>query len=505
VIDGQRYFWLFDDAMISMTYARNLVEGHGLEWSRWRDPVEGFTHPLWTFGMVAAQLPGVPLRLRSLLVQLVSAGLLLANVLVVHHLARRFLVEHTPRFAQVASIPTAACFALNYWALVGMETGAQALLVSVGTLLTFAVADGARDKLFWLWATFTAAVLLRLDMALLVASCLAYLMWRAPSALRDRRFWGGATSFAALVGGYELFRLWYFGDPLPNTYYLKMTGGDPVVRILRGAYAFRDFFSSCGISIAIALVLGLATARERPRHVLLAALVMSYFAYSVYVGGDVWEDSGIANRFVCFVLPVLAMLVAGGLDALARRGVLSARRTSIVAAVACCWLLVDINGLATSPDRGDRLGYLTLQREPPYFAWHRRVLEDVLELDAQVPPFTRVAVTWAGIPAYFSDFEMIDMLGYNDAEVAHAPWTRQLSRRNAAAYLPGHMKASLTLALRWDPDVLFQWWPAWGRSQAEMLKSAGYLHYETGPDAPGTAGQIWAKRSIALDAGAFAR
>ena len=49
---GQRYFCLFDDAMISMTYARNLVEGHGLNWARWGEPVEGFTHPLWTFLMV---------------------------------------------------------------------------------------------------------------------------------------------------------------------------------------------------------------------------------------------------------------------------------------------------------------------------------------------------------------------------------------------------------------------------------------------------------------------
>lgn len=31
-IDGVRYFWLDDDQMISMRYARNLAEGHGLVW-----------------------------------------------------------------------------------------------------------------------------------------------------------------------------------------------------------------------------------------------------------------------------------------------------------------------------------------------------------------------------------------------------------------------------------------------------------------------------------------
>jgi outer membrane cobalamin receptor len=33
VIDGERYFALGDDAMISMRYARNFAHGHGLVWN----------------------------------------------------------------------------------------------------------------------------------------------------------------------------------------------------------------------------------------------------------------------------------------------------------------------------------------------------------------------------------------------------------------------------------------------------------------------------------------
>src|SRR5688572_10109684 len=68
----QRYFCLFDDAMISMTYARNLVEGHGLNWARQGEPVEGFTHPLWLVPMVGANLLPIELRFRSLPMQLLS-------------------------------------------------------------------------------------------------------------------------------------------------------------------------------------------------------------------------------------------------------------------------------------------------------------------------------------------------------------------------------------------------------------------------------------------------
>src|SRR5262245_13589285 len=43
MIDGQAYFTLFDDAMISMRYARTLADGGGLSWNPGDTPVEGVT------------------------------------------------------------------------------------------------------------------------------------------------------------------------------------------------------------------------------------------------------------------------------------------------------------------------------------------------------------------------------------------------------------------------------------------------------------------------------
>ena len=44
VVNGQRVFSLWDDAMISMEYARNLSEGHGLVWNAGGERVWGFTN-----------------------------------------------------------------------------------------------------------------------------------------------------------------------------------------------------------------------------------------------------------------------------------------------------------------------------------------------------------------------------------------------------------------------------------------------------------------------------
>ena len=48
---GERWFTLFDDAMISMTYARNLAGGDGLVWNPGQPAVEGYSNPLWTILM----------------------------------------------------------------------------------------------------------------------------------------------------------------------------------------------------------------------------------------------------------------------------------------------------------------------------------------------------------------------------------------------------------------------------------------------------------------------
>ena len=51
LIGPTRYFPLLDDAMVSMRYARHLVQGRGFVWNVGEPPLEGFTNPLWTLMM----------------------------------------------------------------------------------------------------------------------------------------------------------------------------------------------------------------------------------------------------------------------------------------------------------------------------------------------------------------------------------------------------------------------------------------------------------------------
>jgi hypothetical protein len=136
----------------------------------------------------------------------------------------------------------------------------------------------------------------------------------------------------------------------------------------------------------------------------------------------------------------------------------------------------------------------------PYNMWaHERVARDIHELQRQLASGTRVAVVWAGIPAYFSDFRMIDVMGYNDREIAKGPWFQRISLDHADAYLPGHMKHNLeyTLAEK-QPDVLFQWWDDWHERELAALESRGYFLVRTGEPIQDTAGVMWLRGAAHL-------
>lgn len=130
VIDGTRYFSLFDDAMVSMRYARNLARGAGLVWNPEGPPIEGFTNPLWVLYMSAFHVVGLPDATVSLAIQLSGAVSVALSMVVAWRLTEQ--LTSGSRAAAVAAASFVGFFLpLNLWALQGMEVGALALLVTV--------------------------------------------------------------------------------------------------------------------------------------------------------------------------------------------------------------------------------------------------------------------------------------------------------------------------------------------------------------------------------------
>ena len=480
---GSRVFCLMDDAMISMAYARNFAEGFGLDWSRRGDPVEGFTHPLWLGLLVLAQHTPFALEVRSLVVQVVGLALWIAIALALwRFLARTELVDSVGGRA-AALVLGAWSYAMAHWSLLGMETALQALLLVllIGEVLALSGSTGATPtaRRGALGALGLLLFLLRMDMLPIVLIAWAWLWWHGRCSPTVRRELLLAVAILA-AGAAILFssRWLLFHDLLPNTYYLKISGIPLRLRLERGAEVLLELLSST-VLLWIAAGLGLVARRKDSSALLLGIVVLSGLAYSVWVGGDVWDRLSFvgANRFIAPYLPLAAVLAGSAIQRLAKR-IAPGTGGRPVQAIALLLLtlttLVSSNAAITGERAAQLRRVIALAERPDQAISNQIVYTDFRDFQTLVRPSATVATVWAGIPAYFSDYRLVDLLGYSDRRTAQlAPHLEQPSF--GERYMPGHMKwdyGSVVATLR--PDAFFQVWGPPAEEVGVLLRRAGY-------------------------------
>jgi peptidoglycan/LPS O-acetylase OafA/YrhL len=319
-IGGARYFVLFEDAMISMRYARHLAAGHGLVWNVGEPPIEGFTNLLWVLWMSVAHLVGLSESKVSLFVMLSGVAILLATGFVAAKVARK--VSDAPWVPLAVLAATLFNYPLVFWTLRGMEVGA--LTLAVYTLLWLALENEESfsfRRTVAMGAVTAAALLIRSDSVVAVGLISLY-----GFLFSARRWLFAATigTFAcAAVGGQMVSRRLYFDETLPNTYYLKLHHIPLLARVKRGAFVALEVLAvhlAVPISIVLGSVLGVRRDfwkdRATRRLVLLGTIFAAQIAYATYVGGDAWEWMLYANRYTCVGMPALIVLVAVALDRL---------------------------------------------------------------------------------------------------------------------------------------------------------------------------------------------
>jgi len=467
LIDGVRYFSLVDDAMISMRYAKNLVNGYGLLWNPGCEPVEGFTNPLWTIWMALAHklFPCGQTRI-SLVIQISSAVLLAVNVLWIYRIAR-LIDQRKFRASLGAAALTAFYLPLNHWSLRGMETGLQALLISMATLYMLRQIRGEPFSL-WFYVILGTGLFVRIDMTALYLFFWIVALLLSVREKRARHFWAGFTTLVLCLGSQTLFRLIYYHDVLPNTYYLKMTGYPAYLRMARGGVVFGRFLAHVGWCWIFLPRVLLGRLESRRPYVMLLGVFCAQAVYSVYVGGDAWEGEG-GSRYLAVVTPLLFVLFAHSINTIPDRlfptvngKPLSNRWKSWVSSISFSLLM--LGGLLQlqhvySPSRG--LQVALFKKEFLQLNDAGKEIQKALALSKVAKPEARVAVVWAGTLPYFCDLECVDLLGKSDRHVARLPMRvgpMQVSRFEA--FYPGHMKFDYNHSiLELKPDVVIElWW-----------------------------------------------
>jgi len=279
---------------------------------------------------------------------------------------------------------------------------------------------------------------------------------------RWRHLTWGLGLLVAFLTSQTLFRLWYYGDPLPNTYYLKMSGLPLLLRIKRGLYVLYQFVWDMNWVLFVLPFAYLLFRRDR-KTFLLALLLLGQIAYSVYVGGDAWEHKGGANRYVAVAMPLFFILFTYTVDQilLAIKNSIEipnfpisaqtlANITLIAASLAS---LVNFNFIQNDFRYLER--WLLLQ-QPIFIEGNKEAVRIAQAVRKITSPEAEIAVVTAGAIPYFAARPALDLLGKNDAYIAHLPSHTPSGLEDIR---PGHMKWDYDYSIgQLKPDMILQLW-----------------------------------------------
>jgi len=287
-----RTAWICDDAYISFRTADNAANGYGLRWNV-SERVQAFTHPLWLFMLVPGRWMGFDLYAWSLALALL---LVIATAILI---ATQIATSAPAGLLALVALLSSRAFV--DFSTSGLENPLQHVLLVLFVCELWRPA-GARPALLSTWAGL--CLLTRLDAALLVAPALATSVL---TSLRGRRLMRDHWPVVALLGGWEVFSVIYFGFPFPNTAYVKLGNTLPRSELVaQGFYYLWNSFRHDPATLTAITAAVLVSLRQqlRPARVIVAGLLL-YVGYVIWIGGDF-----MSGRFLSAPLLLAAVTLA---------------------------------------------------------------------------------------------------------------------------------------------------------------------------------------------------
>ena len=300
-----------DDANIFFVYARNISAGEGFVFNHGGERVEGFTSLLWVLVcgaiIAAARNPErVLLAVNVLLVSLTIVCCLRSSIFKSD--ARGTTLTWTPAFVLLLLLD----FRYVIWStLTLMETALWGALLALASVLV--VADARVSNTRWQLAVVTTLMVATRPEALVWVPVLCGLFYVTHARLAGRAhalsaIAPGVIAFVLAAGTLTIFRLAYFGAPLPNTYYAKVSPS-LLYRIDEGSRYLAAYVTSGLLPFAsvVALIVScvhLVKVRFRDDKTLaLTVLGLTGLVVPVLTGGDHFDGF----RFYQPVYPIFLL------------------------------------------------------------------------------------------------------------------------------------------------------------------------------------------------------
>ncbi|MBI2620588.1 MAG: hypothetical protein HYW57_10970 [Ignavibacteriales bacterium] len=417
----------FDDSFISFHYARNLSEGNGLVFTG-AGRVEGFSSILWVLLLAAASSLGIPPETAS---KVFGATAGLGCLLVTFLLSQKIIKNRVISFLPIVLLSASGVFTV--WIFSGMESClAILLLISIPFLIM--------DDLNPITPSFLLSLLILVrpeGFIYLVPVLLIGLNRRKRGQWYLRMFLLPVLTFGVLT----LFRMSYFGDILPNTYYVKSQTPSFEDFVAGLEYLVRFGWTLAG-PFALLWVPGMISWYKADKYFAFFAILWggTTVLFVFLSGGDFFPYF----RFAAFQLPTAVIILTAGLDAVYER--MKQQRFGTKPMPASLIALAVGAGLLAFAVRGSVRG----KEHRVFHEWEKAEVfrtEVGRWLGATADKQWMMAINPSGIIPYYSGLKTIDMLGLNNRHIARkGSLNRQLQ--------VGHRKGDGRYVLESQPNLL---------------------------------------------------
>lgn len=291
-----RNAWLGDDGFITMRVVDNFLNGYGLVWNV-GERVQVFTSPLWMFMLTliyaVTREPYVTMYLLSLAVSLLGFWLV--------------LYFYSKNYWTTMMVTLVMLFSASYidYSSSGLENPLIHLFLILMLVVVFKRSDAPSKKLFLVSLLACLTALTRLDTVLFFIPLLIYLLYEG----RHQPL----PSMGILIAAFLPLLVWfgfatfYFGFPLPNTYYAKLPTNYAATFFFEHGIAY--YLNSLHwdpitlLTIGSAIALGIAS--RDPRKIAIVGGVVLYLLYGLRIGGDFMSGRFLSAAFVVALIVLL--------------------------------------------------------------------------------------------------------------------------------------------------------------------------------------------------------
>lgn len=397
--------WISDDGFITFRSIENWIHGHGLVFNI-GERVQTFTHPLWfflqSFFYSLTRLFDSPFGLNKLFY---------GNIIISLSLSLLTIAIYSFKIARSTQMAIAGTFVLILskayldYSTSGLENPLSHFLAICffGVFLFGREKDSRRTIILAFLACLAA--LNRLDTVLIFFPALLHVVWQSSNRLK--------TILSLFIGFlplmlWELFSVFYYGAPFPNTASAKLDIGiQPLTFLKQGAFYFLNSLRMDTITLVVIACSGAISVFSRSmKHIAVATGITLYLFYILYIGGDF-----MSGRY--FSLP---LIVAVTLLSTFELKSLMAFGSSLVVILAV-GLLPFVTMIERRPTYGQNRENNLVFFDTHKIADERLVYKDrtglLIALEGNSPKVVYSQEEWEYVPGYPREVHTVGAMGLN--------------------------------------------------------------------------------------------